>query len=52
MKMWVILKVSPEVVLSQCNVVNNDYQQDSRALDTFVPNKPFISLLEIFQLKV
>ena len=30
-----------------CNTVNNDYQQDSRMLYTFVPNKPFVSLLEI-----
>ena len=37
-----------EVVLVHCNIVNNDYQQDSRALYTFVPNKPFGSLLEIF----
>ena len=36
-----------EVVLVHCNIVNNDYQQDSRALYTFVPNKPFGSLLEI-----
>ena len=36
-----------EVVLVQCNMVNNDYQQDSRVLYTFVPNKPFGSLLEI-----
>ena len=28
-------------------MVNNDYQQDSRVLYTFVPNKPFGSLLEI-----
>ena len=35
-----------EVVLVHCNIVNNDYQQDSRALYTFVPNKPFGSLLE------
>ena len=28
-------------------MVNNDYQQDSRALYTFVPNKSFGSLLEI-----
>ena len=27
-----------EVVLVHCNMVNNDYQQDSRALYTFVPN--------------
>ena len=36
-----------EVVLVHCNMVNNDYQQDSRVLYTFVPNKPFCSLLEI-----
>ena len=28
-------------------MVNNDSQQDSRVLYTFVPNKPFVSLLEI-----
>ena len=38
-----------EVVLVQHNVINNDYQQDSRVLYTFVPNKPFGSLLDIFQ---
>ena len=36
-----------EVVLVNCNIVNNDYQQDSRNLDTFVSIKPFSSLLEI-----
>ena len=36
-----------EVVLVHCNIVNNDYQQDSKVLCTFVPNKPFGSLLEI-----
>ena len=36
-----------EVVLVHCNMVNNDYQQDSRVLYTSVPNKPFGSLLEI-----
>ena len=36
-----------EVVLVQCDIVNNDYQGDSRVLYTFVPNKPFGSLLEI-----
>ena len=35
-----------EVALVHCNIVNNDYQQDSRVLYTFVPNKPFASLLE------
>ena len=36
-----------EVVLVHCNIVNNDYQQVSRVLYTFFPNKPFGSLLEI-----
>ena len=36
-----------ELVLVHYNLVNNDYQQDSRILYTFVPNKPFGSLLEI-----
>ena len=36
-----------ELVLVQCNLVNNDSQQDSRILYTFVPNKPLCSLLEI-----
>ena len=36
-----------EVVLVHFNIVHNDYQQDSRILYTFVPNKPFGSLLEI-----
>ena len=34
------LKIT-EVKLVHCNIVNNDYQQDSRALYTFVPNKSF-----------
>ena len=36
-----------EVVLVHCNIANNYYQQDSRVLYTFVPNKPCGSLLEI-----
>ena len=36
-----------EVVLVHCNIVNNDYQQDSRVLYTFVPNKLFGQLLGI-----
>ena len=27
--------------LVHCNIVNNNYQQDSRILYTFVPNKSF-----------
>ena len=30
-----------ESVLVHCKLVNNDYQQDSRILFTFVPNKTF-----------
>ena len=36
-----------DVVLIHCDIVNNDYQQDSRVLYTFVPNKPSGSLLKI-----
>ena len=36
-----------EVVLVHCNIASNDYQQDSRVLYTFVPNKACDSLLEI-----
>ena len=36
-----------KVVLVHCNIVDNDYQQDSRVLYTIVPNKRFGSLLEI-----
>ena len=40
------LKIT-EVMLVNCNIANNDYQQDSRVLYAFVPNKPFCGLLEI-----
>ena len=36
-----------ELVLVHCNLVNNDYQQDSRILYTVVPNMTFGSFLEI-----
>ena len=36
-----------EVVLIHCNIFNNDYQQDSRVLYAFVPNKSFGQLLAI-----
>ena len=36
-----------EAALVHCTIVNNDYQKDSRVLYTFLPNKPFGSLLEI-----
>ena len=37
-----------EVTWVHCNIIDKDYQQDSRVLYTFVPNKPFGSSLEIF----
>ena len=40
------LEITEEILL-HCNIVNNDYQQDSRELYTFAPNKLFGSLLEI-----
>ena len=36
-----------KLVSVHCNLVNNDYKQDSRILYKFVPNKPFGSLLEV-----
>ena len=36
-----------EVVLVHCNIVNNDYQQDSRVLYTFIPNRLFVQLLDV-----
>ena len=37
-----------EVALVHCDIVNNDYQQDSRVVYTFVPNTLFGGLLEIY----
>ena len=36
-----------EVALIHCHIVNKSYQQDSRALYTFVSNKSFGQLLNI-----
>ena len=36
-----------ELVVIHCNLVNNNYQQNSSILYKFVPNKPVFSLLEI-----
>ena len=36
-----------EVVLRHCNIVNNNYQQYSRVMYSFVPNKLFGQLLDI-----
>ena len=34
-----------EAILAHCNIINNDYKQDSRVLYTFAPNKSFGELL-------
>ena len=41
-----------EVVLIHCNIVNKDYQKDSRVLNTFVLNKLFGPLLDISPKKI
>ena len=38
---------SIEVVLAHCNLVNNNYQQASKVLFTFVPNKEFEQLINV-----
>ena len=38
---------SVEVVLMHCNLVNNSYQQESKVLLTFGPNKQFGQLITI-----
>ena len=35
---------SAEVALVHCHLVNNNYQQASKVLFTFVPNKQFVQL--------
>ena len=47
-KMEKILKLDTfEVVLVHCNLVNNSYQQISKVLLTFVPDKQFGQLISI-----
>ena len=41
-----------EIVLIHCNVVRNSYQQNSRALYTYIPNKTFGQLLDISSNKI
>ena len=41
-----------EVVLVHCDDANNNYQEDSRVLYTFVPNILFGQLLDIFQFRI
>ena len=43
---WPCLEII-QVVLIHCNIVNNDYQQDSRVLYTFVHNNSFGQLLDV-----
>ena len=38
---------SVEVLLVHCNLLNNNYQQASKVLFTFVPNKQFGQLINI-----
>ena len=38
---------SVELILVHCNLVNNNYQQPSKVLFTFVPNKQFGQLINI-----
>ena len=40
-----------EVALVCCNILNTYYQQNSRVLYTFVPNKLFGQLLDVFPKK-
>ena len=37
-----------EVILVHCNIVSNNYQQDSRVLYSIVPNKAFWSIIRYF----
>ena len=41
------LEITEEVLVHR-NIVNNDYQHNLRVLYTFIPNKPFGQLLDIF----
>ena len=36
-----------EVALVPCSIVNNDFEQDSRFLYTFIPSKLLVQLLNI-----
>ena len=36
-----------EVILVHCNIANNNYQQNSRVLHTFIRNKSFGQFLDI-----
>ena len=40
------LKIT-EVKLVHCNIFNNNYQRNPRAIYTFIPNKSFSQLLDV-----
>ena len=46
-KDWEYVPESIEVALVHCNLVNNNYQQASKVLFTFMPNKQFGPLITI-----
>ena len=37
-----------EVIIEHCNIVNNNYQRNSIVSYTFIPNKSFDQLLDIW----
>ena len=41
---------SVQVVLVHCNLVKNDYQHTSKVLFSFVPNKEFGQLINIYHI--
>ena len=40
-----------EELLVHCNIVNNDYERDSKVLYIFIPNKSFSQLLDVSHTK-
>ena len=42
------LEITEVVVLVHCNIVSNNYQQDSRILHSSIPNKSFWSITRYF----
>ena len=42
-----LIKIKTEIVLVHCNLANNNYQQASKVLFTFVSNKQFGKLINI-----
>ena len=49
---WILKLEYVEVVLLRCNLVSNNYQQASKVLITFVPNKQFGQLIDISTLSL